>query len=225
MRNVFFILLLLSLSGCDTQQQEANANEAATAASPPLTFGTSYDQLLAKFTEINFDTLAISSPDLQNGDSPFMGTGLDSAMTALFPQEISKFDSSFAVFRFPMDADNTALIARVPGEYESNRIVLLVFNHTRRQLHFKSDIAYNWGDAGDWETINSWLIRTPDNLLHQLTDDTSGSIADDEEPEKAESTESSEYYLLHIKPEITDTLSKDSTSLLQTYGHLLRARQ
>lgn len=171
---------------------------------------------------MSFDTLAISAPNLETGDSPFMGVPLDSAMIALLPDEISRHDSSFAIGRFALDAENTALLARVPGEYVPNHVALLVYNHSKRKLYYKGNVAYTWGDAGDWEYKDSWLIRTKDNALHQLTDFTSGYEIEGADAELNGYKEETDYYLLDIRSDRTDTLSKDSTVLLQTYGHLLR---
>lgn len=164
----------------------------------------------------------IRAPDLTESDFTFKGIELDSTMVELLPEEVSRRDKSFAVARFALDTATTALIARVPGEYDINQIILLVFSHVQKKLSYKADLAFSWGDAGYAAEKTSWLIRTKEKTLNQLAEVYNWSETDTDKPEDTVTTTTNDYSLIHITPYKTDTLSKDSTSLLQTYGYLLK---
>lgn len=222
MRIIYPSLLVLLISSCDNGSASNVTIDTSTKTEViSLKTAATYARLLEKFPPVSFDTLGIEGPGISDANSPFNGHLLDNHLTELLPKEISRHNYSYAISQFPLDADNTGLIARVPGEYESSAVVLLIYNHSSNTLKFGAELADTWGDAGDVEEKWSWLIRTTGQPLQKLLVRYTAhdNSVDNEKDTTMES--STDYFLLYITAKGEDTVQKDNPTLLGMYGHLL----
>lgn len=217
MRTPLFLFCFLILAAC--------ANESENAAvPPPEPPKKKYDSLIARFRKITLDTLKVFSQQDLKGE--YEGVTLDSfkarqLRAAMEPGYLNDQPGFHSVYRFTVDDKHMGLLARTPSHYVASSVNLYMLRTADDSLKHIGQLADYWGDAGDVYTKTSWLFRSGkelrafmqvimrhDNMVDNPKDTTVKIVKD--------------YYLLNLGYNGVDTLSRDSTSLLQQFGSLLR---
>lgn len=228
MRIIFPVLLALLAGSCDntTRQTATSDSLSSSAAAISAAPNTDYTPLLEKFPLTSFDTLEVESPDIEENTSPFMGVALDTSLYKLIPKDISLFEGVYTISKFTIDNDNTGLLIRAGGEYVASAIYLLIYNRPSNSLNTSGGmLADTWGDAGDSEIRSSWLMYKREQPLLKLLRRDEGhdnSVANEQDTTYESKTD---YYLMKVGFKGEDTVSKNNTELLRTFGHLLNPAQ
>ena len=179
-----------------------------------------YNILLSKFKDISFDTLLVSSLNEQERIETykFKGQQLDSSDAVLFPKNIADHHfidppGLFACYKFKIDSNRTALIARTPSEYYPSSIKLFVYTNNKDTLIEVAELAQYIGDAGALSDINSWLYKDEKNDFHAFVwqhDSQDNSV----ENENDTTTSSWDYFnLYNISQNKSDSLGSKKERL------------
>lgn len=123
-----------------------------------------FSKLIAKFQDIQFDTLEVYSLNTINDSTYlFIGDSLDSLDLLLLPLDftasLSEHMGYYACGKFVVNDTATALILRAPAEYDPSDIYLLYYNPTTFKLNVCMPLSCSFGDAGDVFIRNSWIIK------------------------------------------------------------------
>jgi hypothetical protein len=210
---VLFIFYLISCG--------ASKNDLSTQHDRPDRFL----MLLSKFDDKKFDTLQVYSP--QDLEGEYKGVPLDSADAILFPLEIAKQHFAeppgiFAIYKFPIDKNRTALIARTPSVYVQSSIKLFLLDRTKDTITSMIELAESWGDAGDYMEKKALLFKNQKQQLNALIwllighDSSVDNLAD------TTIQECNSYFLLNLSGNKADTVSKNYKDLSTKFEHLLR---
>lgn len=216
MRPVLFVLVLIVIS-C----KEAKNVHPQSAAGKE----SKYKSLLTKFKDISFDTLHVYSPTDYKG--PYMGKPIDPKNALLFPKDISDayFNDSpgiFAVYKFSIDKNKLGLIARTPSEYWPSSIKLFFFDKKKDTITGYTELAQNWGDAGDAEIKDTWLFKNKDKKLNSFmwVQQSHDNSVDNEKDTTVVTADY--YYLFDLSKYQLDTLSENKEQLGKTFKHIIK---
>ena len=212
MRNTVIILIVLFITGCKSDHGREDSK-------------TEYQSLLKKFREIKMDTFKVRSPEQNNLKDNFFGVALDSTEAILFPKEFSSshiydYPSLFACYKFSIDSDRIGLIMRTSGEYVASSIKLFIYDKKESLIKEHIELADSWGDAGDFMAKDSWIIKEHSKYLSLIRMEVGHDNSVDNELDTT--TEHNEYYYLIDLTLQFDTLSKDSSELVNRYKKLTR---
>ncbi|MGK4567723.1 hypothetical protein [Flavobacterium sp. 3HN19-14] len=127
----------------------------------------------------------------------------------------------YGIYSFKFDKNNTGLITRTPGEYDSSMISLWIYNDKSQTITRSMRLSNIFGDAGDFDVYNSWLFSEKDNGLKVLMYDyySYDHSVEDENDTIVDITK--EYLLLKVKAEVSDTLSKNPDELKKRFARQL----
>jgi hypothetical protein len=220
MEDIFFIAVLFILTGCS--QQEAPKTIALEALPK-----SNYSKIQHIFKDISPDSLYVYSDwSVERNDFAFKGTPMDSAQFALLPRgwmDHYSWNKDFAgCVKFPLDSTKMALIARVSGEYVSSALKLFVFDLQKDSIVNTISLADVWGDAGESSVYNSCLFKDKNKDLLIVTynsgsyDHRVGQVENDTIIEKW-----NYYYIYKLSNNILDTLSKDSSDVVNRYPTII----
>jgi hypothetical protein len=172
------------------------------------------------------DTLFLYSVWSDDTHYKFKGRSMDSLQVRALSTEESERYSYFkdfgACFKFPIDSLRMALVARVPGEYESTVLKLFMFDVQKDSVIHTLYLADVFGDAGEAMSYSSCLFR---DKAHKLTLATYWSSEYDHRvgDEKDTTVEHwNKFYLIDLSDIHADTLSKDSTTIVDRYPEIMK---
>ncbi len=155
---------------------------------------------------------------------PFQGVPMDSMQVASLSYDLkmkySYFKDMGACYKFPLDASRFALIARVPGEYESTAINLFVFDVGKDSVVQTLYLADVFGDAGEAMFYSSCIFREKDHSLKVATQwhsEYSHSV-DNENDTTVERR--NRFWVIDLGKHTGDTLLKDSATIFTTYPQI-----
>jgi len=213
------LLLLASLAACtgiSSKERVTTTSTGDNVASQP-----DIHHLLKLYKTVSRDTLTVESPvDTQNPALPFHGVLIDTTLLLLFPEDFRHQDNVFACYQFPLDDNTIGLVTRTPSEYESSSIKLFAWHKKTNTMSFETELAEMWGDAGDSMSKSSWLYRSRDSgwqaILEYYQASESGYPADT----TVAALESYDYYHLKWNGQRLDTISSDSSALVEVYKTL-----
>lgn len=237
MRSFFFLLVLLPnlLFSCSSGPEKDPAKvevSADQADSSSFQRKSAYEELLRKFKPVSFDTLELNyDSGYGKKDKYFKGTELTLKEAKIFPLGITenffgKLSGVYACYQFPLDSVRTALIARIPGEYEVNSLGLFIFDRKKdRILKEYLHLSVTFGDAGDVYMRTSWLIRAKNNQYQSFVYDYSSYDHQVEDTTDHTVDEWREYYLFNCMSPTFDTLSKNEVQLKKRYKRLLKGME
>jgi hypothetical protein len=132
---------------------------------------TGYEGLLKEFKSISFDTLKVSY-SYEEKNNPFFGKELTLKEAKSLPigfteNYFGKVSGVYACCQFSIDSNRVGLITRIPAEYESTSIVLLIFDRKKNKiLNEYYHLAASTGDAGEVYVRTSWLFKNKKNQFH-----------------------------------------------------------
>jgi hypothetical protein len=172
------------------------------------------------------DTFFLYSPWSDDAHYKFKGMPMDSLQVlALSSQESNRytyFKDFGACFQFPLDSSRVALIARVPGEYESTVLKLFMFDVQKDSVIHTLCLADVFGDAGEVMWYSSCLFRDKSHKLTLAThwhSEYSHSV-DNENDTTVERW--NKFYLIDLSDIHADTLSKDSATIVDRYPEIMK---
>lgn len=179
----------------------------------------SVDSFLAKFTEIEFDSLKVYTTEQIDADTSFYkGFALDS-MDARYIANIygdMAFDSSraylsqfYACYKFKIDEARTGLIIRCPSEYVSSFVDVFEYNRTSGKVTHLINLSELWGDAGDVYERSSYLFRADKGIgVYQYNMSSYDHSVEDEKDSTID--EWYNHYTIRISEGKFGTLSRDT---------------
>lgn len=187
---------------------------------------SNFEVILKKYKAISFDTLKVYYT-YDEKDTRFSGKELTLKEAKSLPIGITenyfgKFSGVYACYQFPIDSFRVGLITRIPGEYESTSVVLLIFDRKRDKIadnYFY--LGTSNGDAGEISNRVSWLYKTKEKQLHSFVYDYQSS----HEIDDTVTTESRYYFLVNCMSPQFDTISSNQTRLMKRFKGLLRTEE
>lgn len=209
MRFLSILFIVLIYSACSESPVKTEGAEAV----PVYTI----DSFLAKFTEIEFDSLKVYTTDQVDADTSFYkGRALDS-MDAPFIASLygdMAFESSreylsqfYACYKFKIDDERMGLIVRCPSEYVSS--FLEVFECKDGKVKHLINLSELWGDAGDVYERCSYLFRAGKGIgVYQYNISSYDHSVEDEKDSTVD--EWYNHYTIRISEGKFDTLSRDT---------------
>lgn len=175
---------------------------------------------LSKFKELPADTLFIYSPNLQDTDDAFYGEPIDTTQTTIFPESFySGPDNTagfYACYKFPIDKNTVGLIVRTPAMYVSSSVKLYIYDKTTNKVTSYIELAEFWGDAGDLQEKEAFLIYSAQNDPEVLVWDMQSHDNNIENPSDKTKKIRNDYYQVRITTSL-DTISKDTRTLEKRY--------
>lgn len=182
--------------------------------------------ILSKYRAISFDTLKVYYT-YDEKDKRFSGKELTLKEAKSLPIGITenyfgKLSGVYACYQFPIDSSRLGLITRIPGEYESTSIVLLVFD--RKKDKIADDYFYlgtSNGDAGEISNRVSWLFKTREKQFHSFVYDYQSF----HEIDDTVTTESHYYFEVNCMKPKFDTISSNQIRLKKRFKGLLRTEE
>ncbi|MDR6566090.1 hypothetical protein [Chitinophaga ginsengisegetis] len=214
-------LLLLFLSACIgiTRQQNVTATAVRDTISPDIS------SLINLYQTFEQDTLEILPGAYGDpGSWHFGGTAIDSQLQPLLSDRMYNKDYLFyACYKFNLDPNTIGLVTRAPSEYESSSVKLFAYHKQTNTITFETELAEEFGDAGDVLIKNSWLYHSPDSSWRVILENFSSSQYGT--PEDTVATESYDYYHLSWNGNKIDTVSTDSSALVRVYKTMTPVRK
>lgn len=206
-------LLLLFFSACIYSARQHNT----TVTIADDTIPSDIDSLIHLYKAFEQDTLEILPGAFGDPDTwHFKGTAIDSQLQPLLSDRRYNEDYLFyACYKFNLDANTIGLVTRSPSEYESSSVKLFAYHKKTKTITFETELAEEFGDAGDVLIKKSWLYHSPDNGWQAILENFSSSQYG--VPEDTVAVESYDYYHLTWNGSKIDTLSTDSSALVQVY--------
>jgi hypothetical protein len=177
-------------------------------------------RLLKLYKTISADTVEIgTSPDDNITTWKYNGTLIDTSLLALLPQDYGNRDPLFyACYQFNLDTNTIGLITRTPSEYESSSIKLFAYHKKTNTITFETELSDAWGDAGDAVYKNSWLYRNAGKgwigIIEQY------NYNEDIEDTTVPISETYDYYHFRWNGSRIDTVSTDSSALVEIYKQI-----
>ncbi len=232
MKKSLFQFILLSLlaafltaCGSDLAPKKETMEEEALQVvdSSSIKKTNDFESILRKYKTISFDTLKVEYADDEN-DKRFLGKELTLKEARTLPIGLTenyfgKLSGVYACYQFQIDSSRLGLITRIPSEYESTSIVLLVFDLQKNK--FQNEYFYLGsvnGDAGEISVRISWLFRAKNKQLQSFVYDYQSF----HEIDDTLTTESRDYFLVDCMKPTFDTLSGNQTQLKKRFRNLLK---
>lgn len=216
--SVLLVISLIALQAC-------SESEAEKTAEVPKTSRLSIVDSLFRDLIIE-DTFYVYSSWGGQENHPFKGVPMDSAQVASLTYDLKMSYTYFkdvgACYKFPLDASRFALIARVPGEYESTAIRLFIFDVEKDSVVQTLSLADVFGDAGESMSYSSCVFREKDHGLKVATQwhsEYSHSV-DNENDTTVERW--NRFWILDLGKHTGDTLLKDSATIVNTYPQIIK---
>lgn len=220
---LFFVCItgILFTHSCGTTTVKENMTPA-TESVP-----TRFTQLASLYKGAGTDTLYIfSAANIEDPAFSLRGTAMDSAHVWLLPYNLRasyEWNKDFgACFQFAIDSLRTGLVTRLPSEYVSSAIKLLVFDHPKDSVTNSIDLADTFGDAGDVSEYSSCLFHNKERNLLLLTYHWSSYDHSVEDTADTRVDRWYNYSLYKISGDALDTLSKDSAEIIKQYPGIIR---
>lgn len=210
-------ILFIGLTACQfsSGKQPATITDTRDSVSVPA-----LNQLLKLYKNINSDTLEVApQPGEATTSWKYSGTLIDTALLALLPVELRAYEPFFyACYKFDLDANTIGLITRTPSEYESSSIKLFALHKKTNTITFETELADSWGDAGDAVSISSWLYRNKESHWMGILE--KFNYSEDIEDSTAPVSETYDYYHFKWNGNRIDTISTDSSALVEVYKQI-----
>jgi len=215
----FFLLIIpvLILSGCsDKSAEDKPSTEIKTSA---------YSKIEKLFKEFNADTLYVSGYWEEDPNQEFKGIIMDSLQVSALPYDLREryryFKEFAACYKFPLAKSKTALIIRVPGEYSSTALELLIFDLEKDSVTETLFLADTFGDAGETASTESCIFKDPQSNFFVLTYFESSSREIDATSDSLDEHKY-EYALFDLSETPFKTVSKDSATLVSGYPEIIK---
>lgn len=230
MGKIQFVCTILLLAGClmacgsnsTSSKKTIKEDVVLKTDSSSVENKNEYGNLLKKFKPISFDTLKVLY-SYEEKNNPFFGKELTLKEAKSLPigfigNNFGKISGVYACYQFPIDSNRVGLITRIPAEYESTSIVLLVYDLKKNKiLDEYHHLAASTGDAGETYVSISWLFRTKDKRLHSFE----YSYQSSHEIDDTLTTESRSYELINCMSSKFETISNNEARLKKRFNKVL----
>ena len=221
MKQIFTILIAFTLTNCTTKQDKP---EEIIEEQLPT---SNYSKIQHLFKDISPDSFYVYSDwSIDKKDFAFKGIMMDSSQISILPYgwiDHYSWNKDFgACYKFPLDSTCIALIARVSGEYVSSALKLFVFDLQKDSITYTINLADTWGDAGESSKYSSCLFNEKNKNLTIVT--YSGGTYDHRVGDEENDTiieNWNYYYLYKLSNNILDTISKDSSEIVNRYPTIM----
>jgi hypothetical protein len=219
--NQVLLFVTLVLAACSGEPKINQENQSIVQKNNYL--------LLDKiFKEITADTFYVESDNrMEEANHKFKGILMDSLQVSLLPNDVkSHYVSSkefFACYKFKLDSNKVALIARIPGDYVSFNLQLFVLDKTKDSIVNYLTLAEVFLDAGQISSLTSCIFKDKEKNTYVLSHYYSfidHSIQGNENDTIEES--SRDYFLFDITKQIIDTVSKDSAKIVSKHFEIVK---
>ncbi len=219
LKNVSTIIALCVVISCGSKPPNVPAADARAKAA------SKYAHLLSLYKMVRFDTLHVFSVGLPDSVGyPFTGTVIDSAGLALLPKQVKGsvkgIDTLYACVAFTITDGRLGLVTRVPAEYNSNAVALLILDTAKDEITDFFELSHAWGDAGDFIGKDSWIVNQSINCKvftwYQQGHD---NDADDEKDTSVATI--NKYFLLGLNDEKHDTLANNTADVARIVKQLV----
>ena len=209
------IFLTLTFLSCTKKSSEIKdkVNNQSKRIEQKAQDSTSYDtaKFLAEFKNIESTELHIYSRDNNRdgnpNNTPFKGKILDVNKYPLFDDKtlfenldlyINGSNHLYAVGKFEINENYTALIIRQFSEYDESLLQLVLWDKKKMRIEKGVDLSDSWGDVDFRFIKESWIYRQSDNQeIKIITRKKEGQLTD--ELIKEETTDSLKTYLFDGK--------------------------
>jgi hypothetical protein len=220
-------LLQVFFSSCnsnpDTEKELPEAGELIRKIdSSAIVRKNDFESILKKYKPISFDTLKVRY-GYDEDDNQFSGKELTLKEARTLPigfteKRYGKLSGVYACYQFELDASRLGLLTRIPSDYESTSIVLLVFDRKKQEFHNSYFYlgAVN-GDAGEIASRVSWLFQAKNKQLQAFVYDYQSY----HEIDDTLTTESHSYFLVDCMKPYFDTISSSENQLKKRFKKLL----
>ncbi len=206
-KTIFLILTIITLVSC----KQTNNNE-----------NTNYSKLSKFYKDTTFVEMIIY-PDTAYNDLLyfFKGNEIDSNTFSLLSDKVTNSlpwtEGFYGNYSFKINNQYIGLITRTPGEYSSTMISLWIYDIKNDSITNNIKLADVFGDAGAFETMNSYLFFDESNQLKAFT--YSYFSYDHSVDEESDTTieVSHNYFLTRIGFSSVDTISTDSIKLTEQF--------
>lgn len=146
----------------------------------------------------------------------YQGNLIDTSLLHLLTPDYMGHEPLFyACYKFDLDNNTIGLITRTPSEYESSSIKLFAYHKKTNTMTFETELAENWGDAGDALNKSSWLFRAHGSgwlgIIEQF------NYSEDLEDTTVPISETYDYYHFKWNGSKIDTTSTDSSALVEIF--------
>jgi len=168
--------LILILTNCVSQnnpnKQSSKNNESAEIKSNT--------DLLKLFKEISLKELHVWAVSDKNGGNKYKGNIIDTLFFPLFGEYMTPYKmyninpktniteysgyNLFASYKFPINNYLTALILRVPSQYEESAVAIWIYNSKSDKLTQSIELADSFGDENWYFLKDSWIEQRNDSI-------------------------------------------------------------
>jgi hypothetical protein len=212
MKQSFILFIIILLSNCEIKKTENKYEKIIT---------NKFEIISKYFKDTVFECLYVY-PDSKFEEQKFYykGSKLDSNAVNLLPESIRKSNTwkeGFnGVYAFKLEEGIIGLIARVPSTYDNSKIELWIYDLKKDSIINSIKLADIFGDAGDFESIKSYLHRDVNELklLKVILNKYDHSVYDEKDTVVDQSLA---FILSSIKYSSESIISKDSVELTNKY--------
>ncbi len=201
-------------------------NEKEVKIFKPVHKASKFENLLAKFDSISFDTLKVfSSYEPEKAVYKYKGKPLERADIKLIPkilkEQFGNDTGYFACYKFSISTNGTGLIMRTPAMYQPTSVKLLLFDISLDSITDITELSETFGDAGDAAEKTSWIFQDNNKsfksfMRYQQSHDNSVDDHNDTTVQKWDY-----YYLFDLSKSKIDTVSKDNKELIMQFQSLI----
>lgn len=178
----YSILLLIGIislnSNCARQTNSNKQNSKNTVETENKS--VTYTDLLKLFKEISLNELHVWAVNEKYEGNKYIGNKIDTLFFPLFGEYMTPYKSYyrnpetqiitysgydlFASYKFPINSHQTALILRVPSQYEESAISIWIYNSESNRLTKSIELADRFGDENWYFMKDSWIEKRNDSI-------------------------------------------------------------
>jgi len=213
------LVLLVITSSCKEAEKTPKIEKSSNKE-----IETNFSKVEHLFEEISFEQLHVfSSWDYDDDSFKFKGKFIDKTNRTYLSSEFNdkyNHDRDFAAcYKFKIDNNHVGLIIRRPGEYSPTAIQLSVFDLEKDSIIHSSRVSDVFGDAGETMNYNSIIFKDENHDFQQLRYSYHSYHEIDAD---TLSEESHHYGLYDISYNWMDTISIDSTYIVNKYPDMIK---
>lgn len=175
---------------------------------------------LDEFKDSKEQTFIFTPP--KNGTQPIRGTKhVGAEFLSLFPPQLkignTKKPEVFAVEKFKVDKNTTALITQNPGDYSLTSLNLILYNHRAEAVSALLEVADETGDAGYFSKKQTVLVKDSGKIKGLMWFTTSIEPVDNDDPTHPVKT--NDYFSVQLKNGKIDTAKATKAEIARYKGY------
>ena len=193
--SILLLIVIVSLNTNCAKQTNSNKQYSKNAEEIEKKSIT-YTDLLKLFKEISLNELHVWAVNDKSEGNKYNGNKIDTLFFPLFGEYMTPYKSYyrnpetqlimysgydlFASYKFPINNHLTALILRVPSQYEESAISIWIYNSKLNCLTKSIVLADSFGDENWYFNMDSWIEKRNDSIWvitrqldHEINENTS----------------------------------------------------